>query len=104
MHNFDFYNPTQILFGQGQIAAITRLIPPGARVLMTYGGGSIKQNGVYDEVRAALVGHTVVEFAGIEPNPSYETLMQAVALVKSEGIDFLLGVEIGRASCRERVF
>jgi NADP-dependent alcohol dehydrogenase len=59
---------------------------------MTYGGGSIKQNGVYDEVRAALAGHTVLEFAGIEPNPSYETLMQAVALVKSERIDFLLAV------------
>ena len=92
MHNFDFYNPTQILFGQGQIAAIGSLIPPQAKILMTYGGGSIKQNGVYDEVRAALAGHTVIEFAGIEPNPSYETLMQAVALVKSEGIDFLLGV------------
>ena len=64
MFNFDFYNPTQILFGQGQIAAITALIPPGARVLMTYGGGSIKQNGVYDEVKAALAGHTVLEFAG----------------------------------------
>ena len=92
MFNFDFYNPTQILFGQGQIASITALIPPQARVLMTYGGGSIRQNGVYDEVKAALAGHSVLEFAGIEPNPSYETLMQAVALVKSERIDFLLAV------------
>ncbi len=92
MFNFDFYNPTQILFGQGQIAAMTPLVPAGARVLMLYGGGSIKRNGVYDEVKAALAGHTVVEFAGIEPNPHYETLMRAVDVVKAENIDFLLAV------------
>ncbi|CAN7216823.1 iron-containing alcohol dehydrogenase [Pseudoduganella sp. LjRoot289] len=92
MLNFDFYNPTQILFGQGQIAAITPLVPAGARVLMLYGGGSIKRNGVYDEVKAALSGHTVIEFAGIEPNPHYETLMKAVEIVHAEKIDFLLAV------------
>lgn len=92
MLNFDFYNPTQILFGAGQIAAITPLIPERARVLMLYGGGSIKRNGVYDEVKAALAGHVMVEFAGIEPNPQYETLMKAVELVKAEKIDFLLAV------------
>jgi NADP-dependent alcohol dehydrogenase len=90
--NFDFYNPTQILFGQGQIAAITPLVPAGARVMMLYGGGSIKRNGVYDEVKAALGGHTVIEFSGIEPNPHYETLMKAVDIVKAEKIDFLLAV------------
>lgn len=92
MLNFDFYNPTQILFGQGQIAAIAKHIPASARVLLVYGGGSIKQNGVYDEVMAALAGFTVTEFAGIEPNPSYETLMRAIAQVKAEKIDFLLAV------------
>ena len=92
MLNFDFHNPTQILFGQGQIAAITPLVPAGARVLMLYGGGSIKRNGVYEEVKAALSGHTVIEFPGIEPNPHYETLMKAVAIVKAEKIDFLLAV------------
>jgi NADP-dependent alcohol dehydrogenase len=92
LFNFDFYNPTRILFGQGQIAAITPLVPAGARVLMLYGGGSIKRNGVYDEVKAALSGHTVIEFAGIEPNPQYETLMKAVGIVKAENIDFLLAV------------
>jgi NADP-dependent alcohol dehydrogenase len=90
--NFDFYNPTQILFGQGQIAAITPLVPAGARVMMLYGGGSIKRNGVYEEVKAALSGHTVIEFSGIEPNPHYETLMKAVDIVKAERIDFLLAV------------
>jgi NADP-dependent alcohol dehydrogenase len=92
LQNFDFYNPTRILFGQGQIAALAQQVPAGAKVMVLYGGGSIKQNGVFDEVTAALAGHAVTEFSGIEPNPSYETLMQAVALVKREHIDFLLAV------------
>ncbi len=92
MLNFDFYNPTQILFGQGQIAALAKHIPAQARVMLVYGGGSIKQNGVFDEVTAALAGHTVTEFAGVEPNPSYETLMRAIEQVRAENIDFLLAV------------
>ncbi|MGZ3184969.1 MAG: iron-containing alcohol dehydrogenase [Telluria sp.] len=92
MLNFDFYNPTRILFGQGQIAALANLVPEQARVLVLYGGGSIRRNGVYDEVMAALHGHTVLEFGGIEPNPTYETLLRAVELVRVERIDFLLAV------------
>jgi NADP-dependent alcohol dehydrogenase len=92
MHNFTFYNPTKILFGNGQIAGIAQEIPLNQRVLITYGGGSIKQNGVYAEVMAALAGHSVFEFAGIEPNPTYETLMDAVQIVKDQHIDFLLAV------------
>ena len=90
--NFDFYNPTNVLFGQGQIAALSKQIPADARVLVVYGGGSIKQNGVFDEVMAALEGRQVTEFAGVEPNPSYETLMRAIEQVKLEKIDFLLAV------------
>ena len=92
MLNFTFQNPTKILFGKGQIAAIAREIPREQRVLITYGGGSIKQNGVYDQVLAALKGRAVVEFAGIEPNPTYETLMEAVRVVREQNIDFLLAV------------
>ncbi len=92
MLNFDFYNPTQVLFGKDQIASLTKLVPLDARVLLVYGGGSIKQNGVYDEVAAALAGHHVSEFSGVEPNPSYETLMRAIEQVKAEKIDFLLAV------------
>ena len=92
MLNFDFYNPTQVLFGQGQIASLATLVPAGARVLLVYGGGSIKHNGVYDETLAALAGHHVSEFSGVEPNPSYETLMRAIAQVKADNIDFLLAV------------
>ncbi|TFV99491.1 iron-containing alcohol dehydrogenase [Oxalobacteraceae bacterium OM1] len=92
MLNFDFYNPTRILFGKGRIADLPKVVPAGARVLVLYGGGSIKANGVYDEVMAALSGFAVQEFAGIEPNPTYETLMQAVEQVRREKLDFLLAV------------
>lgn len=92
MMNFVFHNPVKILFGQGQIAAIAREIPRDATILMTYGGGSIKANGVYDQVMAALSGHKVLEYGGIEPNPSYETLMPAVELARSNGVDYLLAV------------
>lgn len=92
MMNFNLHNPTRILFGQGRIADLTGQVPGKARILMTYGGGSIKNNGVYDQVKKALAEHTVLEFSGIEPNPSYETLMKAVEMVQSEQIDYLLAV------------
>lgn len=92
MENFEFCNPVKILFGKGQIAKIGEEIPAGARILMTYGGGSIKANGVYDQVRAALKDRPLLEFGGIEPNPRLETLLRAVEVCRSEGIDFLLAV------------
>lgn len=92
MDNFRFSNPVTILFGKGQIANLTAMIPIEAKVLMTYGGGSIKTNGVYEQVKAALANHKVIEFGGIEPNPHYETLMKAVELVRAEKCDFLLAV------------
>jgi len=92
MQNFEYRNPVKILFGKGQIAKIGAEIPAGARILMTYGGGSIRRNGVYEQVKAALSGRTLEEFGGIEPNPRYETLMRAVERVRSEKIDFLLSV------------
>lgn len=92
MNNFTFYNPVKILFGKGQISSITKDIPAGARVMVTYGGGSIKKNGVYDQVMAALQGFEVSEFGGIEPNPHYETLMKAVELAKEKQVTFFLAV------------
>ncbi|MEA5621046.1 iron-containing alcohol dehydrogenase [Cronbergia sp. UHCC 0137] len=92
MENFSFYNPVKILFGKGQIANIGAEIPVDAKILITYGGGSIKANGVYDQVKSALAGRNVLEFGGIEPNPHLETLMKAVELVRQEGVDFLLAV------------
>lgn len=92
MQNFTFHNPTKIVFGEGQISELAKLLPAKARILLTYGGGSIKKNGVYDQVVKALDGKTWFEFSGIEPNPHYETLMKAAALVKEKQIDFLLAV------------
>lgn len=92
MLNFSFENTTKIHFGEGQIKSISQEIPKDAKVLITYGGGSIKTNGVYDQVVAALSDHTFFEFSGIEPNPSYDTLMKAQALIKEHDIDFLLAV------------
>ena len=92
MLDFNFHNPTKILFGKGKIAAIKQHIPGKSRVLVLYGGGSVKNNGTLDEVFSALGGYTRFEFGGIEPNPSFETLMKAVELVRKESIDFLLAV------------
>lgn len=92
MQNFIFSNPTKIVFGEGQIKELANLVPADARILVTYGGGSIKKNGVYEQVAKALEGKTWFEFSGIEPNPHYETLMKAVELIKKEKIDFLLPV------------
>ena len=92
MNNFQFYNPVKIIFGKGQIAELTHQVPKDARIMLTYGGGSIFKNGVYDQVKAALNGYNIVEFSGIEPNPSYETLMKAVELGRAENVDFLLAV------------
>lgn len=92
MTNFEFHNPTKILFGKGQIANIASQIPANAKVMVTYGGGSIKKNGVYDQVMKAMAGHTVIEFGGIEPNPQYSTLLKAIQLAKKEQVGFLLAV------------
>jgi len=92
MNNFEFYNPVRICFGKGEIAKLSKLVPKGARILLTYGGGSIKRNGIYDQVMAALKGFDIIEFSGIETNPHYETLMKGVAIVKAQKIDFLLAV------------
>lgn len=92
MNSFEFYNPVKIIFGRGKIADLPKYIFPSYRVLITYGGGSIKENGVYDQVFDALKGYTVFEFGGIEPNPKYETLMKAVALIRKEKIDYVLAV------------
>lgn len=92
MQNFTFVNPVKIIFGKGTISKIASEIPKSQKVLILYGGGSIKKNGVYDQVINALAGYNYLEFSGIEPNPHYETCMKAVELIKKEKIDFLLSV------------
>jgi NADP-dependent alcohol dehydrogenase len=92
MQNFTYYNPTMLVFGKGSIGQLPTLAPVGAKILLTYGGGSIKRNGVYNQVMQALKGWQVVEFGGIEPNPRYETCMKAVDVVRAEKVGFLLAV------------
>ncbi len=92
MNNFDLHTPTRILFGKGAIAELRAQIPAQARILITYGGGSVKKTGVLAQVCQALEGLDVLEFGGIEPNPAYETLMKAVELVRAEKVTFLLAV------------
>jgi alcohol dehydrogenase YqhD (iron-dependent ADH family) len=92
MLNFEVYNPTNLVFGKGQIDKLGSLVPKGAKILLAYGGGSIFKNGIHEQVINNLTGHEIVEFGGIEANPHFETLMQAVALVKEQKIDFILAV------------
>ncbi len=92
MLNFEFQNPTRIVFGKDTVPQLDKLVPADARVLILYGGQSSERTGTLKEVRAALGGRTCFEFGGIEPNPTFETLTNAVALVRAEKIDFLLAV------------
>src|SRR5690554_3166064 len=90
MKNFSYRNPTQILFGEGQIAAIADAIPSNARVMLVYGGGSIKKNGVYEQILAALGERIISEFSGVEANPEYTTLCKAADQAQQDRVDFLL--------------
>jgi len=92
MKNFTYRNPTKILFGKGQIANLSKEIPANAKILMTYGGGSIKKNGIYEQVTAALTNFEVIEFGGIPANPEYEILIKALEVIKTKNIDFILAV------------
>lgn len=96
MTNFELYNPVNYIFGKGQIAKLTELIPSNSKILIAYGGGSIFTNGVYEQVKAALnsqfLANEVIEFGGIEPNPRFETLMKAVEIIRTEKIGFILAI------------
>lgn len=92
MLNFELYNPVNLVFGRGQIAKLSSLIPKNAKVLLAYGGGSIFNNGVHAQVTEALKGYDITEFGGIEPNPRYETLMKAIDVIREKQLDFILAV------------
>jgi NADP-dependent alcohol dehydrogenase len=91
MENFEFYNPTKIVFGKGEIAKLAELVS-AEKVLLLYGAGSIKTNGVYDQVTAALKGKQLFEVAGVQPNPTYEKAMEAIELIRREKIEFILAI------------
>lgn len=92
MRNFKFANPTKILFGRGQVENLSSEIPQGSKVLLLFGGGTVQKTGLLDEVKKVLQGYELGEFGGIEPNPTYETLMKAVEKVRVEKYDFMLAI------------
>lgn len=92
MLNFDFYNPTHIVFGKDRLDELDALVPKDAKVLITYGGGSAVRSGLIDRIVKALGNRKVEQFGGIEPNPSLETCERAVAFIKEHGVDFVLAV------------
>lgn len=92
MNNFELYNPVNYIFGKGQIEKLPQLVPQNTKILLAYGGGSIFKNGVYEQVKTALAGFEIVEFGGIEPNPRFETLLKAVAIIREQHIGFILAV------------
>lgn len=90
MENFEFYNPVRILFGKDQANKLSELIPAGTRIILTFGGGSIFKNGVYNNIKKYLSGYDIEEFGGIEPNPTYETSMKVVEIIRKKNINFIL--------------
>jgi len=92
MKNFQFKNPTKIIFGRGELPKMSLEIPKDAKILILYGGGSILKNGVYDNVKTALEGFEIEEFGGIPANPEYEILLQALQVIKEKDITYLLAV------------
>lgn len=92
MNNFIFQNPVKLIFGRGMVSKIKSQIPEGKRVLVTFGGGSVKKNGIYDQVIAALEGREYIEFWGIEPNPRVDTLRDAVKKGREFGAEWVLAV------------
>ena len=92
MNNFEFKNPTKIIFGKDKIANLAKEIPANAKILMLYGGGSIKSNGIYDQVKKSISAFEVVEFGGIPANPEYAVLLEALQIIKTQKITFLLAI------------
>ncbi len=92
MKNFEFYNPVKIYFGKDEIDKLSEILIPYKKIMFAYGQGSIKENGIYNQITEQLKNYNYVEFAGIEPNPSYETLMKAVKIARKEQVDFILAV------------
>lgn len=92
MNDFTFYNPVKVIFGENTISSVAKEIPEDVTILMTFGGGSIMKNGVYDQVKNALSKRKVIEFGGIEANPQYSTLLKAVEICRDQNIGFILAV------------
>ena len=104
LNNFCFQNPTKLIMGKGMIAQLSKEIPTDKKIMITFGGGSVKRNGVYEQVKEALKNHNTVEFWGIEPNPSIETLRKAIELGKKENVGRRMGFGEKRESRQDYAF
>lgn len=94
MRNFDYQTPTRLIFGRDVVEGLPEVMRPfGRRILLTYGGGSIKRIGLYDRVRELLKDFEIFELGGIEPNPKYSTsVVEGVRICKEQQIDVILSV------------
>ena len=94
MKNFTYYVPTKVHFGKGMISHLSELAESGERVLLVYGGGSIKRMGIYDEAMKILeeAGLTVFELSGVEPNPKVELVRKGIDLCRSQNIDMVRAI------------
>lgn len=92
MNTFSFWNPVKLHFGKGSIEHLEKEVSPYEKILVVYGGGSIKSNGIYNDVMNALNGKQVFELSGVEPNPRVSTAREGIVICKAEGIDFVLAV------------
>ena len=95
MENFNFYVPTDIRFGKDRLDELPAVLDQfGKNVLLVYGGGSIKRNGLYQQITdlAQKNGHTLIELSGVEPNPRIETVRKGIELCKENQVDVILAV------------
>lgn len=93
IRNFTYQNPTKLIFGKGQIKHLAKEIAKyGKKVLIVYGGGSIKRNGIYDEILNSLKDFELYELGGVEPNPRVSTARKAISIIRENNIDFILAV------------
>ena len=94
MNNFDYQTPTRLIFGRDSVNKLPKVMKPiGHRVLLTYGGGSIKRIGLYDKVKELMKEFEIFELSGIEPNPKYTTsVLDGVRICKEQNIEVILSV------------
>ena len=94
MQNFNYQTPTRLIFGEGVVEKLPEVMKPlGKKILLTYGGGSIKKIGLYDKVKELLEGFEIVELSGIQPNPKYNpSVLDGVKICKENGIEAILAV------------
>ena len=111
VHNFDYNTPTRLLFGRGKIERLPDVAAEfGKKVLLVYGGGSVKKLGIYDNVKTLLADCEIYECAGVEPNPKVTSVNEGARLCREHDVDFVLAVgggsviDCAKAICAARYY